>query len=161
MNSFVFNVLILNACSLGITQFCCENMPSYTSKTLIYKLTIYVKYSDFMFSITANDIVGKLFLLLSLITIMLNICKGGYRIKFVELDKKYRKEGKIKEEKMKRWNSISLLKFIFFGVQLVFIFHLKDDAELFVVFLMVLFDSFNFVLGSSAGVDSVLREDVV
>lgn len=82
MNSFVFNVLILNACSLGITQFCCQQMPSYTKKTFIFQMTIYVRYSDFMFKITENDLVGKTSLFLSVLTIIFNICKGGYRLKF-------------------------------------------------------------------------------
>jgi hypothetical protein len=39
---------------------------------------------------------------MSLATIALNVCKGGYRIKFSALDKKYRKEGKIGKNSMKR-----------------------------------------------------------
>ena len=67
-------------------------------------MTIYVKYSDFMFKITNDDLVGKTLLFLSVCTMLYNICKGGYRLKFQKLERNYKKQGKIgeKENAMKR-----------------------------------------------------------
>ena len=37
LNAFMFNVLLLNACSLGIVQYCAANFTSYTErKTFIF-----------------------------------------------------------------------------------------------------------------------------
>ena len=78
-------------------------MPSYTKNCVIYDLDIYVQYSVFMFWLTDNNIVAKGTLLFSLAIVVLNVCKGGYRIRFSDLDKKYRKEGKIgNQSDMKR-----------------------------------------------------------
>ena len=58
LNAFMFNILILNASSLGATMFCCEQLNSYTSKSYLYKYTTLFKYSDFMFWLTDNLIIG-------------------------------------------------------------------------------------------------------
>ena len=92
MNAFVFNVLLLNACSLGITEYCSVKFPSYTrGKTYIYNITMIFEYSDFMFWIIENHLIKLTMLSMSALVFLLNITTGGYRIKFSDLEKKYRK----------------------------------------------------------------------
>ena len=58
-------------------------------------------YSDFWFWITYYDLVGKTLLANMLICIIVNYCKGGYRIRYDDLEKRYchiLKKKKIKAE---------------------------------------------------------------
>ena len=52
------------------------------------------KYSDFMFFFTKNFIVAQIMVILSGLTAILNVMKGSYRLKFSDLEKKYKKKGK-------------------------------------------------------------------
>lgn len=51
-------------------------------------------YSDLMISFTNIKFFNWLLLVQSLLTIFLNLTKGGYRLRFIDLEKKYTKEGK-------------------------------------------------------------------
>ena len=87
----------MNASSLGVTMFCCDQMKSYTSKSFIYRFTVFFKYSDFMFYITDNLVIGQIMTILCVITILLNYCKGGYRLRYADLEKKYGENAKNKK----------------------------------------------------------------
>ena len=89
-SSFMFNVLILNLCSMPIMFSVCDLMESYTKSLTIYKIDQTIRYSDLMYWITYYNLVTKGCLFISLFTILFNICFGGYRLKFSDLDKKYR-----------------------------------------------------------------------
>ena len=54
LSSFLFNILILNASSVGATMFACSQMQSYVKYSYIYKLLVVFQYSDFMFYITED-----------------------------------------------------------------------------------------------------------
>ena len=95
MSSMMFNVLILNLCSMPIMFSVCELMPSYAQGLNIFKIDQIIRYSSLMWWITYYSLVTKGCLFISLLTIVFNVCFGGYRLKFSDLDKKYRNEGKI------------------------------------------------------------------
>lgn len=85
MNSFIFNILITNATSLAICMFCVNEYSVYTKPTFIFHLTTKFLYSSFMFNITQYKIVGMTMLFMSLISVMVNYCSGGYRIRVESL----------------------------------------------------------------------------
>jgi hypothetical protein len=49
-----------------------------------------------MYYITKENIVGQTIMFLSLICILLNYCKGGYRLRFKDLEKQF---GKVRSKK--------------------------------------------------------------
>ena len=89
LSSFLFNIAILNACNLGITMYCVNTFKYYTFKSYIYKFTQTFIYSNFMYYITTENLVQQIILFLSLICILLNYCKGGYRLRFKDLEKQF------------------------------------------------------------------------
>lgn len=107
LSSFLFNILILNCSSLGVTLFGCSQMSAYTSRSYLYKYMLIFQYSDFMFYITQNLVIGQLMAILCVLTILLNYCKGSYRLRFSDLAKKYGK--KEKEGKKTKGKKESLL----------------------------------------------------
>lgn len=94
--SFMFNILILNCCSLAITQYCADKFVYYTYHSTIYKLTLLFKYSDFMFYMTENYVIGLIMFVSSIMMILINVFKGNYRLEYSELEKKYKKKEKKK-----------------------------------------------------------------
>ena len=99
LNSFIFNMFILNVSSLAITLYCCEKMPSYTHSTYIYRFSQVFLYSDLMYFFTKGEITGWCFIVLGIFTIFLNICRGHYRITFNFLEKRYSKNGLFKSSR--------------------------------------------------------------
>lgn len=89
LNSFMFNILILNACSLAITLQTCGMMRAYTLESYIYKFLMIFKYSAFMFYFTQDQIIELIVVSMAVLTVLLNLCKGGYRLRFEDLEKKY------------------------------------------------------------------------
>lgn len=82
LNSFMFNILILNASSLGATMYVCDQLDAYTKKSFLYSFTLLFKYSDIMFYFTENLVIGQIITILSFLTVLLNLSKGGYRLRF-------------------------------------------------------------------------------
>lgn len=102
-SSMMFNVLILNFCSMPILFSVCDLMPSYLKDLTIYKIYKTISYSDMIYWITYNNLVTKGCFVVAMLTIIFHTCFGGYRLKFKDLDKKYRSQGKIKSQNdMKR-----------------------------------------------------------
>lgn len=99
LNSFIFNMFILNVSSIAIVLFCCDKMPAYTLNTYVYRFAITFFYSDLMFWITQGHIVSFSFIILGAMTIFLNLCKGSYRLNFNQMEKIYTKKGTFKSTK--------------------------------------------------------------
>ena len=98
----MFNILVNNAVSLAVSMFCCDAFMIYTQNSYLYYLTQMFKYSDFMFWVTEYDMVGKTLLTCMIICIILNYCKGSYRIRYEDLERRYchvLKKKKLKSEK--------------------------------------------------------------
>lgn len=87
LNSFIFNMQILIASSLAIVLFCCDKMPAYTLNTYIYRFAVTFLYSDLMRPFTLSHSVPWLFGVLGAATVLLNVCKGNYRLNFAEIER--------------------------------------------------------------------------
>ena len=74
-------MLLLNACSLGITEYCGASMTSYTlGNTYLYQITLLFKYSELMLVFTNNNLIGLIILGLSALTALYNVVRGSYRL---------------------------------------------------------------------------------
>jgi hypothetical protein len=90
----MFNILLLNACSLGITEYSAVKMKSYTQgKTYLYEITVIFEYSYLMRTSTQINLFGLVMLALSGFTCIYNLVFGGYRLKFSKLEKQFNKDG--------------------------------------------------------------------
>jgi hypothetical protein len=58
LSSFLFNIAICNACNLGIVMYCVNTFKIYTQKSYIYKFTQTFVYSNFMFYLYVDGLVG-------------------------------------------------------------------------------------------------------
>ena len=76
----MFNIFLLNASSLGATMYCCEQLHRYTKDSYLFKFTTLFKYSNFMYGLTVNQVIGQMMVVLAIITILMNYCRGGYRL---------------------------------------------------------------------------------
>jgi hypothetical protein len=55
----------------------------------LYKFTTHFQYSDFMYYLTVDDVLGHIMAVASLLTILLNTFKGSYRLRWSDLEKEY------------------------------------------------------------------------
>mmetsp|Transcript_8545 Transcript_8545/g.14409 ORF Transcript_8545/g.14409 Transcript_8545/m.14409 type:complete len:160 (-) Transcript_8545:4-483(-) len=95
-NSFMFNVLLLNACSLAITEYSGLSMEYYTmGNTYLFQMTQLLLYSDLMFYITRVGLIRATIITLSALTILFNVMKGSYRLRFQDLERIYQKRGRV------------------------------------------------------------------
>ena len=79
-------------------MYCVNTFKVYTVKSYIYKFSQFFIYSDFMWYLTQDNVVGWIILSLSLICILLNYCKGGYRLRFEDLEKEFHIADKSKKK---------------------------------------------------------------
>ena len=99
--SFMFNIATVNSAIFAIVVFTADlsTRNSYTNYSYVNYISKLLFYSDFMYYFTKDKIGSIVMITLVLLTILINVFKGPYRLNLTKLDKDYRTAGKIKEEK--------------------------------------------------------------